>query len=318
MAGDAFVVVDAVAAAVQDQLAAEHLDRPRVVRGVTVDEIDAAADQPVREADLIRADPIAPVGSPVDGDDHDITGPLGRPRPADEVIGGRVGQIGQQVDAGPARGGGPARRDPAGGRPAGEDHHAAAAGHRDGRRPPGLTGIPPGAHPPQPGSGHRVQGVLQPSAAEIEHVVVRQRAGIGPGRGQARNVTRTHPVVNSLARREAAAPGDAGLQVDHPDIRRGILQDRQRVAPGPGKACRPRDPAMGPLRQADVRPRIGGVSLPQFRIARVRQNLVHAAASHHITAQEQGQQTIAHLTHCARPPAAPRNRRPAAKRRSTA
>jgi hypothetical protein len=56
---------------------------------------------------------------------------------------------------------------------------------------------------------------------------------------------------------------------------------------------------MGPLGQADVCPRITGVSLPQFRIARVRQNLVHAAASHHVTAQEQGQQTIAHLTHSA-------------------
>ena len=251
------------------------------------------------------------VGSPVDRDDHDMRGPLRRPCPADDVIGGRVGQIGQQVDAGPTRGSGPAWRDPAGGRPAREDHHAAAAGHRDGRRPPGLTGVTPGAHRAQPGSGPGVQGVLQPPAAEIEYVVVRQRAGIGPGRGQARNVTRTHPVVNSLARREVAAPGDAGLQVDHPDIRRGSLQDRQRIPPGPGKARRPRDPAMGPLRQADVRPRITGVSLPQFRIARVRQNLVHAAASHHVTAQEQGQQPIAHLTHCARPPAARRNRRPA-------
>ena len=68
---------------------------------------------------------------------------------------------------------------------------------------------------------------------------------------------------------------------------------------------------MGPLRQPDVRPRIGGVSLPQLRIARVRQNLVHAPAGHHITAQEQGQQTITHLTHPATPPAARRNRRPA-------
>ena len=33
---------------------------------------------------------------------------------------------------------------------------------------------------------------------------------------------------------------------------------------------------MGPLRQPDVRPRTGGVSLPQFRIARVREHLVHA------------------------------------------
>jgi hypothetical protein len=47
----------------------------------------------------------------------------------------------------------------------------------------------------------------------------------------------------------------------------------------------------------------------------VRQNLVHAPASHHIPAQEQGQQTITHLTHSARPPAAPVSRRPALKAR---
>jgi hypothetical protein len=34
--GNAFVVVDAVPAAVQDQLAPEHLDRPWGVRGMTV------------------------------------------------------------------------------------------------------------------------------------------------------------------------------------------------------------------------------------------------------------------------------------------
>jgi hypothetical protein len=54
IAGDALVVVDAVAAAVQDELAAEHLDRARVMRGVAVDEVDTAADQPVGEADLVR------------------------------------------------------------------------------------------------------------------------------------------------------------------------------------------------------------------------------------------------------------------------
>jgi hypothetical protein len=39
-------------AAVQDQLAPEHLDRARVARGMTVDEIDAAVDQPVRESGI--------------------------------------------------------------------------------------------------------------------------------------------------------------------------------------------------------------------------------------------------------------------------
>ena len=114
MTGDAFVVVDAVAAAVQDELAPEHLDRARVMRGVAVDEVDTAADQPVGEADLVRVHVIPPVGSPVDGDDHDVTGPPGGPRPAGDVVGGGAGQIGQQVDAGPGRGSGPACRDPAG------------------------------------------------------------------------------------------------------------------------------------------------------------------------------------------------------------
>src|SRR6266536_2156120 len=49
-------------------------------------------------------------------------------------------------------------------------------------------------------------------------------------------------------------------------------------------------------------PRVADVWLPQFRAARVRENLVDAAARHHIAAQEQGQQPIAHLIHSARPP----------------
>jgi hypothetical protein len=51
VAGDVFVVVDAVAAAAQDEFAAVYLDGSRVVRGVAVDQVDAAADQPAGEPD---------------------------------------------------------------------------------------------------------------------------------------------------------------------------------------------------------------------------------------------------------------------------
>ena len=88
MAADALVVIDAVAAAVQDELAAEHLDRARVVGGVAVDQVGAAVDQPAGEAHLIRVHAVSPVGSPVDGDHHDVTGPPGRLHLADEVVGG--------------------------------------------------------------------------------------------------------------------------------------------------------------------------------------------------------------------------------------
>ena len=49
---DAFVVVDDVTAAVQDRFAAIYLDRPGMVRGVSVNDVDAHVDQPVRERGL--------------------------------------------------------------------------------------------------------------------------------------------------------------------------------------------------------------------------------------------------------------------------
>jgi hypothetical protein len=48
------VVIDAVTAAVQDELAAVHLDRARVVGGVTVDHVDYAVDQPAGEPNRHR------------------------------------------------------------------------------------------------------------------------------------------------------------------------------------------------------------------------------------------------------------------------
>src|ERR1041385_7923242 len=72
----------------------------------------AARAGPVRSP-VVPAPHTLPRGAPVgEGDHHDIPGPLGCPGPADEVIGGRVGQGGEPVDARPARGGGPARRGP--------------------------------------------------------------------------------------------------------------------------------------------------------------------------------------------------------------
>ena len=106
--------------------------------------------------------------------------------------------------------------------------------------------------------------------------------------------------MNGLARRESGTAGDARLQVDHPDIRREVIQYPQGIPPGPGKARLPRDPAIGPLRHADVFSRVINVCLPQFRVARMRENLVDATTSHHIATQEQVQQPIAHVIHSAR------------------
>ena len=53
MAADAFVVIDAVAAAVQDEPAPVNLYRAGVVGGVAVDDVNTAIDQPAGKADLV-------------------------------------------------------------------------------------------------------------------------------------------------------------------------------------------------------------------------------------------------------------------------
>jgi len=65
MAADALVIIDKITAAVQDQLLAVDLDGPRMVRGMPMYKVDAAINEAVRKADLLRIDPIPPVRAPV-------------------------------------------------------------------------------------------------------------------------------------------------------------------------------------------------------------------------------------------------------------
>src|SRR5271157_3449492 len=152
-AADAFVVVDAVAAAVEDELAPVGLDRPGVVRGVAVDHVDTAVDEAAGEAGLVTGHVIPPVGAPVDGDDDDVAGLPGGARPGDDLVGGGAGQVGQEIYARPGGGGGPSRGDAAGHRPAGEDHGTAASGHRDDCGLPCAGGVRSGSCGRQPGAG---------------------------------------------------------------------------------------------------------------------------------------------------------------------
>ena len=73
VAGDALVVVDQVATAVEHQPLAVDLDRTGVVRGMPVHDVHAAVDQPVGEEDLGARDGVPPVRAPVDGHDRDVS-----------------------------------------------------------------------------------------------------------------------------------------------------------------------------------------------------------------------------------------------------
>ena len=74
---DALVVIDQVAAAVADELAAIDLDCLRVVGRMTVDEIDPRfSDEIVCQGALLVGDVVAPVAAPMYRDKDNIAGPL--------------------------------------------------------------------------------------------------------------------------------------------------------------------------------------------------------------------------------------------------
>src|SRR5438105_3937571 len=83
-AADALVVVDEIAAPVEDQPAPVELQGARVVRGVPVDDVHAAVDERMGEGDLLAGDRIAPVGPPVDRGHRHIARPLHPPYPLDD------------------------------------------------------------------------------------------------------------------------------------------------------------------------------------------------------------------------------------------
>ena len=87
---DPLVIVDKIAAAIQDQFLAVDLERPGMVRGMSVDKIDSTVDEPMRKAHLFRFDAIAPVRAPVCGDDHHVTGLSDAVHPAAQLIGDRL------------------------------------------------------------------------------------------------------------------------------------------------------------------------------------------------------------------------------------
>src|SRR5690606_35643826 len=77
--GDPLVVVQEIAAPVEDRAVPEDLDRLRVVRRVAVDDVDPGVfDQRVGEATVLLGDLVPPVPAPVDRGDGDVARPLRR------------------------------------------------------------------------------------------------------------------------------------------------------------------------------------------------------------------------------------------------
>jgi len=82
LVGDTFVVVEEVAAPVENQLPFEYLYRADMVRRVAMDDIGASADKPTCESHMPLWYVVPPVATPMNGGDDDVAralDPLDRP-----------------------------------------------------------------------------------------------------------------------------------------------------------------------------------------------------------------------------------------------
>lgn len=132
MPADAFVVVNDVTASVQDRFTAIYLDWPRMVRGMSVDHVDAGVDQSVRERDVAGCGRIAPIGSPMHRDYGDIAGAFVRQHLCRHIVGDvALRRIPDQPHSGPVAAGGPGFGDAAGFRRYRADDHPAFMANRD-------------------------------------------------------------------------------------------------------------------------------------------------------------------------------------------
>jgi hypothetical protein len=97
-----------------------------------------------------------------------------------------------------------------------------------------------------------------------------------------------HPIVDAFARPEVVARGDARLQIDDPSVGRDSLQFCDCITPDVGWSDRTGNWSVCLFRQGDVIARIPDIRLLNSGRTWMRQDLVDTAASHHISAQEEG------------------------------
>src|SRR5439155_12403990 len=135
---DALVVVDEVSATVEDEPVCVYLNGPWMVRGVAMDQIDAAIDQPMSEAHILARHRVAPVAPPVNGGDQKVPRTFGTRHAIENRDRGRLGQILEQGDARTRGASGPTRGDASGFGADRKHDEAAPVPQGNASRPKGL------------------------------------------------------------------------------------------------------------------------------------------------------------------------------------
>mmetsp|Transcript_35732 Transcript_35732/g.114318 ORF Transcript_35732/g.114318 Transcript_35732/m.114318 type:complete len:383 (+) Transcript_35732:729-1877(+) len=291
----ALVVVDEVAAPVEDELLSIDFDGARVVRGVAVNDVDAGVDEGVGEGPLGARRCVAPIRPPVERHNSEGGIPLlfffrRRRRRRDELPPDprrrRGVEVRERVDAGPVRRRLPRLRDPArlvavGGDPNRRLRVVVSLEFLHFRRVPYVGSR---ADEGDARLGQRLQRFLEATAAPVEDVVVREDRAVGERSQNLDGVLGMDSVIDSLGR-QIVRRRHCRLQIhDHlrrlplPNLTQGVAPD---VLDGPPK------PAVRLLGDGDVAPCILHVGLRDRRRARHRERLVDATRHHHVPGQRE-------------------------------
>src|SRR6266568_8682735 len=104
--------------------------------------------------------------------------------------------------------------------------------------------------------------------------------------GEAANVLRMHPIMNSFFWPWRFSRGDSVLQICDSQIDLGAFQFAQRFAPDVVETQRARYRSVGLLGKSDILARIAHIRLIQDWTYLMRQRLINAASSHHVATEK--------------------------------
>ena len=117
-------------------------------------------------------------------------------------------------------------------------------------------------------------------------MVVSEAAAIDTRCADTAHVVRMHAVMNSLVGPVMLAGGDACLEIDDTAVHAGTIEFRQCIAPDVVRLRQSRNRAVDPLGQFNVGASIADVGFVLRGFIWMSQDLIDAAACHHVTAEK--------------------------------
>ena len=224
----------------------------------------------------------------MDRDDGDVTRPLRSAYVPPDALCRMRRQVSEDIHACATLPGRPVGRHARARHPTGEHEHASPVRHVDRRRRRGLHLVAAGARGADALCAQHVQCLRKSTISPIEDMVVREHAAIDLRRNETGRVGRMHAIVNVLSRPRLVGRGDRGLEIDDPRIGANPRDLGERIAPDVAEIDRSPDGPVRLLGDLDVVEGRALDALVEVRLARMGEDLIHAAAGHHVAAEQQG------------------------------